>query len=294
MSARGAVVVTGCSTGIGRACALHLDALGFRVFAGVRKEEDAERLRAEAAGRLEPVLLDVTDGAAVDALKTRVAESAVGRLAGLVNNAGVPGSGPVEQIPVEEFRRVLEINVTAQVAVTQALLPELRRARGRVVFMSSIGGRVAQPFMSPYNASKFAIEAVGDSLRQELAPFGVHVSIVEPGSIATPIWDKGAESATNLRERLDPDTDRVYGEAIDRFSEVARKTGERGIPPEAVAKVVGHALTADRPRTRYLVGIDAKFLARLKGITPDRLRDRLMALTIRAQGGRRSGAGPGR
>lgn len=291
---RGAVVVTGCSSGIGRACAVHLAELGFDVLAGVRKEEDGERLRAEAAGRLEPVLLDVTDAAAIDALKVRTSESAGGRLAGLVNNAGVPGSGPVEQIPLDEFRRVMDVNVTGQVAVTQALLPELRRTRGRVVFMSSIGGRVAQPFMSPYNASKFAIEAVGDSLRQELAPFGVHVSIVEPGSIATPIWGRGAESATTFRERLDSDADRVYGEAIDRFSEVARKTGERGIPPEAVAKVVGHALTAPRPRTRYLVGVDAKILARLKGITPDRLWDRLIGMMIRAQGGRRSAAGSGR
>ncbi len=288
------MVVTGSSSGIGRACALHLDGLGFRVFAGVRRDEDGERLRADASGALEPLILDVTDGAAIEGLKARLAEVADGRLAGLVNNAGVAASGPLEDVPLDEFRRAMEVNVTGQVAVTQALLPALRRARGRVVFMSSIGGRVAQPYMSPYNASKFAIEAVGDSLRQEVGPLGVHVSIVEPGSIATAIWDKGAETATSFRERLDPEADRVYGESFDRFSEVARKTGERGIPPERVAEVVVHALTAARPRTRYLVGVDAKVLARLARFTSDRFRDRFMALTIQVQGGRRRQARRGR
>lgn len=276
------MVVTGSSSGIGRACALHLDELGFHVFAGVRRESDAEGLRAAATGALEPLILDVTDPAAIDALKARVAEVDGGRLSGLVNNAGVPAGGPLENIPLEEFRRVLEVNVTGQVAVTQALLPGLRRARGRVVFMGSIGGRMALPYMSAYNASKFAIEALGDSLRQELRPLGVHVSIVEPGSIATPIWGKGAESSTSSRGRLDPEADGVYGERLDRANEAARKTAERGIPPQRVAEVVGHALTADRPRTRYLVGADAKVQAGLKALVPDRLRDRLVARMIGA------------
>ena len=291
---RGAVVVTGSSSGIGRACALHLSGLGFHVLAGVRRQEDGERLRADASGTLEPLILDVTDEAAIGAVKARLAEVASGRLAGLVNNAGIPASGPLEGVSLEEFRRAMEVNVTSQVAVTQALLPAIRRAGGRVVFMSSIGGRVAQPYMSPYNASKFALEAVGDSLRQELGPLGVHVSIVEPGSIATPIWDKGAETATTFRERLDPEAERVYGASLDRFSEVARKTGERGIPPERVAEVVAHALTAARPRTRYLVGADAKLLAPLQRLTPDRFRDRFIAFMIRAQGGWRRPAGRGR
>lgn len=291
---RGAVVVTGSSSGIGRACALHLDELGFQVLAGVRGEEDGERLRADASGALEPLILDVTDGAAIGALKARLAGVLGGRLAGLVNNAGIPASGALETVPLEEFRRAMEVNVTGQVAVTQALLPALRRARGRVVFMSSIGGRVAQPYMSPYNASKFAIEAIGDSLRQELGPLGVRVSIVEPGSIATAIWSKGAETATTFRERLDPEADRVYGESLDRFSEVARRTGERGISPDRVAEAVVHALTAARPRTRYLVGVDAKFMARFKHVTPDRFRDRIMGLIIRVEGRPRRPARRGR
>jgi NAD(P)-dependent dehydrogenase (short-subunit alcohol dehydrogenase family) len=211
-----------------------------------------------------------------------VAEAAGGGLAGLVNNAGVPAAGPLENIPLEEFRRVLEVNVTGQVAVTQAFLAQLRRARGRVVFMSSIGGRMALPFMSPYHASKFALEAIGDSLRQELRPLGVRVSIVEPGSIATPMWGKGAETATTFRERLDPEADRVYGESLDRFSELARKTGERGIAPERVAEVVAHALTAAQPRTRYLVGVDAKLQARFQSLISDRVRDRLLARMTKA------------
>jgi NAD(P)-dependent dehydrogenase (short-subunit alcohol dehydrogenase family) len=277
---RGTVVVTGSSSGIGRACALHLDELGFEVLAGVRRESDGESLRVEAGGALEPVMLDVTDSEAIASLATRVSERGVG-LAGLVNNAGVGAGGPLEHLPVEEFRRVLDVNVTAQVAVTQALLPELRRARGRVVFMGSIGGRMALPYMSPYNASKFALEAIADSLRQELRPLGVQVSIVEPGSIDTLIWAKGAESSAALRERVDPAADRVYGERFDRFTEAARKTGERGIPPRRVAEAVAHALTASRPRTRYLVGADAKLQAGIRRVVPDRLRDRLVDLMAR-------------
>ena len=276
------MVVTGSSSGIGRACALHLDELGFHVFAGVRREEDGKRLRVEASGALEPLILDVTDEAATHAAGARVAEAAAGGLVGLVNNAGVQGAGPLENIPLEEFRRVLEINVTGQVAVTQAFLPQLRQRRGRIVFMSSIGGRMAFPFMSPYNASKFAIEAIGDSLRQELGPLGVRVAIVEPGSIDTPIWGKGASTAKTFRERLDPEADRVYGASLDRFSELRRKTGERGIPPRRVAEVVAHALTATRPRTRYLVGVDAKLQARFQSLTSDRLRDRLLARMMKA------------
>ena len=186
-----AAVVTGSSTGIGRASALALARDGFRVFAGVRKAADGEALVAAAEGELEPLSLDVADGDAIAAAAERVREATEGRLAGLVNNAGVAVPGPVEGVDLDELRRQLEINVVAQVAVTQAFLPQLRSARGRVVFMSSVGGRMAFPYLSPYNASKHALEAIGDSLRQEVGPFGVGVAIVEPGSVATPFWEKG-------------------------------------------------------------------------------------------------------
>jgi NAD(P)-dependent dehydrogenase (short-subunit alcohol dehydrogenase family) len=275
--ARGAVVVTGSSTGIGRACALHLDRLGFKVFAGVRKEADGERLRGEASESLEPLILDVTDSEHISRAAEHVSQATEARLAGLVNNAGMGVGGPVELLSIDDFRRQIEVNLIGQVAVTQAFIPALRRARGRLVFISSIGGLVATPFMSPYHASKFGIEAVGDVLRQELRQFGVQVSVVEPGAIATPIWEKATATAKTVRGNLSAEGKELYGESLARAEEMLRQTAERGARPEKVANVVAHALTARRPRTRYLVGADAKAMAALKKLLPDRLRDRLVA-----------------
>jgi NAD(P)-dependent dehydrogenase (short-subunit alcohol dehydrogenase family) len=274
---RGAVVVTGSSTGIGRACVLHLDALGFKVFAGVRKADDGEALRAAASDRLEPLILDVTEPDDIAAAANRVAEASPAGLAGLVNNAGVATGGPVELISIDDFRRQIEINLIGQVAVTKAFLPALRKARGRVVFLSSIGGLIASPYMSPYHASKFGIEAVGDALRQELRPFGVEVSIVEPGSVATPMWEKGKGTAEAVRGRLTPEDEALYGDKVARMSEVVGEVGSRGVPPEKVAGVIARALTARRPRTRYLVGADARAMVLLRRLVPDRIRDRIVA-----------------
>ena len=277
-SRRGGVVVTGASTGIGRACALHLDSLGFQVFAGVRKREDGERLAGEASERLEPVTLDVTDTDSIAAAAERVSEASADRgLAGLVNNAGITVSAPLEFVPLDDFRHQLDVNVVGQIAVTQAFLAMLREARGRVVFMGSIGGRMALPLLSPYHASKFALEAIADSLRQELRPWGIAVSIVEPGSIATPIWDKGASSADAVIEKMPAEARRLYGKPVEAMRKTAKETGERGLPPEKVAAVVGRALTARRPRTRYLVGRDAKAQLVLSRLLPDRMVDRLVA-----------------
>src|SRR5688500_3137446 len=185
---RGAVVITGASTGIGHACALDLDSHGCHVFAGVRREEDAERLRSERAF-IEPVRIDVTDADSIASARDRVGE-AVGAagLAGLVNNAGIAVPGPLEHLPIDELRRQLEVNLVGQVAVTQAFIPMLRTSRGRIVNIGSIGGRVALPMLGPYAASKHAIEGVSDSLRRELPPWGIEVSVVRPGPIATEIW----------------------------------------------------------------------------------------------------------
>jgi NAD(P)-dependent dehydrogenase (short-subunit alcohol dehydrogenase family) len=275
--ARGAVVVTGSSTGIGRACALHLDRLGFKVFAGVRKEADGKQLESEASEQLEPLILDVTDSADISRAAERVAEVTEGRLAGLINNAGIGVGGPLELLSISDFRRQIEVNLIGQVAVTQAFIPALRQAHGRLVFISSIGGLIALPYMSPYHASKWGIEAVGDAARQELRRFGVQVSIVEPGSIATPIWEKGTESAKAIRGSLSAEGQELYGGPVGRFEEAMRRSAEQGAPPEKVAKVVTHALTARRPRTRYPVGADARVMATLKRVLPDRLRDRLVA-----------------
>ena len=274
---RGAVLVTGASTGIGRATALHLDSLGFQVFAGVRKRGDAESLDEEGSDRLEPVMIDVTDAGMIEVTRERIQDVTGGRLAGLVNNAGVAIAGGTEFVPLDELRRQLEINVVGQVAVTQAFLPMIRAARGRIILMSSIGGKSSIPFLVPYGASKHALEAVGDSLRGEMRAFGVEVSIIEPGSIATPIWGKGESQASELRAAMTPEQLEVYGDAIGKFEDVARETGEEGEPPIEVAKAIEHALTADKPKTRYLIGRRAKAQAVLKRVLPDRVLDRLIA-----------------
>ncbi|MGN6587282.1 MAG: SDR family oxidoreductase [Solirubrobacterales bacterium] len=270
------VLVTGASTGIGRATALRLDASGWKVFAGVRDEAAAEALRADGSERLTPVFLDVTEPDQIAAAAERIeAESADG-LNGLVNNAGVAIPGPLETIPLEDFRRQIEVNLVAYVAVTQAMLPQIRQAEGRVVFISSIGGRIAFPFGGPYHASKFATEAIGDVFRQELRPWGLKVAIVEPGSIDTPIWERGQRKGEEI-EAKSPRMNLLYGPAIEKFRKVIEDTAERGIPPEKVAKAVAHALESPRPKTRYLVGLDAKVQARLKPLLPTPLFDRLVA-----------------
>jgi NAD(P)-dependent dehydrogenase (short-subunit alcohol dehydrogenase family) len=275
---RGAIVVTGASTGIGRATAIELDRIGYRVFAGVRKDSDAESIRGEGSDRLEPLEIDVADEASVAAAAKSVEEK-IGDagLAGLVNNAGIVVAGPLEGLPLDGLRRQLEVNVVGQVAVTQAFIPALRRARGRIVLMSSVGGRISIPFMSPYHVSKWGLEAIGDALRLELKPWGMDVVIVEPGAIATPFWQKGQDTADEVEGNMDPEMRRLYGEQLEAVRGAARKSEAEGIPPERVAEVVAKALTSARPKTRYLVGRDAKLNARIRKIVPDRLFDRLIS-----------------
>ncbi len=266
------VLVTGASTGIGRATALRLDRAGWRVFAGVRREEDAQSLRGEGGANLTPLMLDVTDPEPIAA----AAETIGARLDGLVNNAGAALPSPLETMPIEDFRRQVDLNLTAQVAVTQAMLPAIRAARGRVVFISSIGGRIAFPLTGAYHAAKFGIEAVGDVFRQELRPWGIEVAIVEPGSIDTPIWNRGEASADEIGSRS-PHREALYGQAIASYRAVVKATAERGIPPDKVAAAIEHALSSGRPKTRYLVGIDAKVQARLKHVIPTRVFDAIVA-----------------
>jgi NAD(P)-dependent dehydrogenase (short-subunit alcohol dehydrogenase family) len=268
-------LVTGASTGIGRATALRLDAAGWRVFAGVRREEDAASLRDAAEGALEPVMLDVTDAGQVAAAAQSVTAATGGTLDGLVNNAGLALPSPLETMPLEDFRRQVDVNLTGQVAVTQALLPAIREARGRIVFISSIGGLIAFPLTGAYHAAKFGIEAVGDVFRRELAPWDISVSIVEPGSIDTPIWDRGFEHADQIGGRS-PRREALYGRAVAKYTEVVRATAERGIAPEKVAATIERALDARRPRARYLVGLDAKVQARIRHLVPTRLLDRVI------------------
>jgi NAD(P)-dependent dehydrogenase (short-subunit alcohol dehydrogenase family) len=277
-NASGAVVVTGASTGIGRATALLLDAEGYRVFAGVRKEADARELGKDGSDRLTPITIDVTDASQIESARQEVAD-AVGDagLVGLVNNAGVGGGGPIEFMPLDELRDTLEVNLIGQVAVSQAFIPLIRRGKGTIVFIASIGGRVASPFMSPYNTSKFAIEALGESLRHELRPWGIDVAVVEPGSIDTEIWSKGNEQLREQVGEMPEDARRLYGRQVTRFGEVLNETASRGIAPEKVAEVIHKAIASDKPKHRYLVGTDAKIGARLKGTLPDRTFSKLAA-----------------
>jgi NAD(P)-dependent dehydrogenase (short-subunit alcohol dehydrogenase family) len=277
---RGTVVVTGASTGIGHAAALHLNELGFDVIAGVRKDEDAKRLEGQG---LRPVKLDVTDEKSIASARKEIEEASGGRLAGLVNNAGVAISAPLELIPVDKLRQQIEVNLIGQVAVTQALLPLLRAARGRIVNVSSIGGKVALPMLGPYAASKFALEAVSDSLRRELRHLGVDVVVVEPGGIKTPIWQKGNEAADEMLEDVPPEAEQLYGDLVQAIRQQSRKIErESGLPPRAVAEVIGKAMTAGKPKTRYIVGRDAKLRATLAKWLPDRAMDGLIGRAISA------------
>jgi len=275
------VIITGASTGIGEACALRLDKAGWRVFAGVRKEEDAQRLKSEASDRLTPIMLDVTNQAQIDAAaKTVAGATGAAGLQGLVNNAGITVNGPLEYLTSDDLRKQFEVNVFGQVAVTQAFLPLLRTVRGRIVNMTSIGGLATPPFLGPYCASKHAMEALSDALRQELRPWKMHVAIVEPGNIATPLWEKGMRDADDFEKNLPEEALVHYGKAINAVRKAAVKFGKAAIPPDRVARAVEHALTSGRPRTRYIVGFDATIQRILDDVLPDRLHDAVTARFI--------------
>lgn len=272
------VVVTGASTGIGEACALRLDKEGWRVFAGVRKEEDGQRLKQQASDRLKPLMLDVTEQPQIDAAARTVMET-VGEtgVGGLVNNAGIGVPGPLEYLPIEDLRWQFEVNTFGHIAVTQSFLPLIRRGRGRIVNITSIAGRFTTPFLGPYAASKHALEALSDALRQELRPWGIPVAVVEPGSIATPVWEKGQKRADELEERLPEEAMMRYRKSIDAMRSAAREFESRGMAPDRVARAVAHALTSGRPRTRYVVGFDATMQRLLDDVLPDRALDALTA-----------------
>lgn len=272
------ILVTGASKGIGQATALHLVQGGFHVFAGVRKPEDGAALQAQAGANLTPVILDITVSDQI-AATAQVIGATVGPagLYGLVNNAGMAVPAPLECVPLDELRRQLEINVVGQVAVTQALLPLLRQAKGRIVNVSSIGGRLASPLMGPYNMSKFAVEAMTDVLRQELQGEGIAVVAIQPGAVATPIWDTATATADQLIGAMPPALLERYSKMIEGLRKFAANGAKNGAPPQLVAAAIAQALTAVRPRTRYVVGRDAQFAARFVAPLPDRWRDRLMA-----------------
>jgi len=273
------ILITGASTGIGAATALRLAQHGATVYAGVRREEDGAALAAQHRS-IRPLALDVTDAAQIEAARRRIESEADGRLDGLVNNAGIAVAAPLEVVPIEALRSQFEVNVFGLVAVTQACLPFLRAARGRIVNVSSIGGRSASPFIGPYAASKFAVEALTDALRMELRPSGIRVVAVEPGSVKTEIWDRGAQTAREFVERYSEEERALYGKPMAALARFSATTAQRGSPPERIAAIIERALTVSNPRHRYLIGADARAQLVLNYL-PSAWRDALM---VRAMG----------
>lgn len=280
LSAEGrAVVITGASTGLGRAGALELERRGFRVFAGVRRAEDGEKLLADSAhGRLEPVLIDVTDAERVRATAGEIAGRLdPGGLWALVNNAGISIPGPLECVTADQLRLQLETNVVGQLTTIQAFLPLLRRTRGRIVNVTSGLGRIALPYLGAYAAAQFAKEGLSDALRRELAPFGVAVCVVQPGAIMTPIWGKLAQVGQDSMAATNPVAD-LYRETFLRFLAM-NEAGAQQSPttPEDYARVVAEALTTPRPKTRYCVGADMRRASLLSRLLPDTALDKQFA-----------------
>jgi NAD(P)-dependent dehydrogenase (short-subunit alcohol dehydrogenase family) len=267
----GGVLVTGASSGIGAAVAGELVRRGFAVFGTIRRTGDAPELAELGAT---PVLMDVTDRPSIAAARALVERVLAGRpLRGVVNNAGIAGAGPLELVPLEDVRRVLDVNVLGVLAVIQVFLPLLKVSRGRIVNVSSVAGRAALPFMGPYAASKFALEGMSDSLRRELLPFGVDVIVIEPGSVRSKIWDK-VQAMDLSRYR-----GTSYERALERFRERALRAVPRLPSADIVARAVARALTARRPRVRVVVS-DHPWLERLVLLLPDRVLDRLVGWAV--------------
>jgi NAD(P)-dependent dehydrogenase (short-subunit alcohol dehydrogenase family) len=281
-----AVVVTGASSGIGRASALMLARSGFRVFAGVRKEEDAEALEETApAGRLKPLFIDVTDEHLVASAASTVEEAVGGEgIAGLVNNAGIGEAWPLEYVPLEEFKRQFEVNVFGHLTVTQAFLPLIRAATGRIVNVGSVGGRITMPFGGTLSAPRHAFVAVNDALRMELYPWGIHVALIEGGSISTRAVDKLEAAAEATIEGLPVAGRARYAGSYRTAVAHAVARTRAGSPPEVVADAIFRALTEPTPKTRYMVGADARVLLALSAVLPDRLFDRLRFRVFGLQG----------
>ena len=276
MAQRKSVVVTGVSTGIGWGAVKVLTDKGFHVFGSVRKPADAERLQGEFGQAFTPLIFDVTDAAGVQAGARQVEQALAGApLAGLVNNAGIAVAGPLLYLPVDEWRQQLEVNLTGVVIATQAFAPLLgaggaspAKSPGRIVNISSVGGRNANPFMAPYCTTKFGLEGLSESLRRELLPFGVDVVVVAPGAVATPIWDKADQTDVSRYAGT------VYAPALERLRQYMLSIGKSGLAPETIGQAIHTALTAARPKVRYVVS-PSPFQALMTEILPKRTLDRI-------------------
>jgi NAD(P)-dependent dehydrogenase (short-subunit alcohol dehydrogenase family) len=273
------IVVTGASTGMGAATARELARRGFHVLAGVRRDIDADALRGDG---IEPHILDITVENDVAAIAERVAGDPQARsLRALINNAGVAINAPVEALPIAQWRRQFEVNLFGQVAMIQALMPALLRSSGTVVNISSVGGKVALPTYPAYAGTKFALEALSDSLRREVHRFGVKVVVIEPGAVKTAMAERGVATADQLKDGMTADQHARYGDLVDAMSSLARSFDKDGVSAEHAATVIAKAATVARPRTRYTVGRDAAVLARLSRVLPDRVLDRIVGRILR-------------
>jgi NAD(P)-dependent dehydrogenase (short-subunit alcohol dehydrogenase family) len=267
------ILITGASSGIGRACALHFDKAGWRVFAGVRTEAAAQSLAAEASLRLTPLRFDVTDKASLATVDEALGE---GELDALLNNAGIYTVGPLELLPVDELRNAFEVNVIGHLAITQAVLPRLRAAKGRIVNLGSAGGRVSVPFAGAYSATKFALAAMTDALRCELRTWGIAVCHVEPGAVETPLWEKAARSLDDWTARLPPEKLALYRQAIAASDAMRERSRKQASPMKNVVAAVEHAVTSPKPKPNYVVGLDAKVAGLMARFVPRELLDAML------------------
>ncbi|MNL19938.1 putative oxidoreductase [compost metagenome] len=275
------VVVTGTSSGIGRATAEQLAAEGFHVLAGVRRQEDADKIKRK---NIEPVIVDVTHIDTLKALAERVEQDPLGRpLRAVVNNAGIAVNAPLEMVPLDELRRQIEVSVIGQVAVIQELTPALLNSGGRVVNIGSVGGKVSMPGFGIYSAAKYAMEAINDSLRREMSSFGLKVIMITPGGVSTGLSEQGITTAERLAKLMTPDQHRRHDRLFDAVKAQAETWATDGIGPEKVAAVVSRAIHVSKPRTRYTVGRDSALLTRLVRILPDKLLDRMLRSQMKLQ-----------
>ncbi len=272
-----AIVITGTSTGIGKACALYLDKLGFKVYAGVRKRADGDNLKKEVSERLTPLILDVTDENSINMAAKVIEKETDVNLYGLVNNAGVSLNGPLELVPMSDIKKLMDVNVTGLLAVTKAFLPIIRKTKGRIVNISSGHGLLAIPDKSVYAASKFAVQAISDSLRVEVRPFGVGVSTIVVGKVNTEVLGKILADRKKMIESANPEVVKLYSSLIEFFDKEVKNIP--GIEAIDVAKVISKALINKKPKAQYFIGPGAIKMKKLAGL-PVKLREWMMYKTI--------------
>lgn len=273
------IVVTGASSGIGAATAQEMAQRGYLVLAGVRHEQDANDIQGP---NIEPVLIDITRPEDIAALAHRIDTDPLGRpLRAVVNNAGIGANGPVEVFDLDAWRKLFDVNYFGHIAVTQKLLPALILSKGRVINISSVGGRIAMATYGPYGGAKFALEALSDSLRRELAPLGVEVVVIEPGAVQTKISGRAIATANNVASGMTPEQTERYGALIHAVTAQAAAADKAGVKASVAAKVVAKAITSRNPRTRYGVGSEAAMIGLMR-MLPDRVVDRLLAAVLRS------------